>query len=83
VSFGADGSADLTAGFPAELFTVAGEPGAIRDSATGWLEFGIQAVESADQIRSLDTSLFDQARDEEIELYLYELLGFRTLPSEQ
>jgi hypothetical protein len=48
----------LSGGFPAELFRVTGDPSAVRGSAQGWLEFGSQACEAADDIRSFDTSLF-------------------------
>ena len=51
-------SSGLSAGFPAELFRVPGDPGAVRGSAQGYLEFGVQACEAADDISSLDTSLF-------------------------
>jgi hypothetical protein len=58
VSFVVDGGAGFRTGFPVGRFRVEGDPGAIRGSAQGWLEFGIQACEAAADIRSLDTSLF-------------------------
>ena len=55
-------------GFPVGTFRIDGEPGAIRVSARGWMEFSEQATLAASQIRGLDTSLFigpegDQYRD--------------------
>jgi hypothetical protein len=49
---------DGLAGYPAELFNIDGDSAAVRQSAHGWAEFGLQACESGDAIRALDTSLF-------------------------
>ena len=54
--------------FPAEVFRLDGDPGAIRSSAAGYQQLGTEASSAAGQIRSLDTSLFvgpegDQYRD--------------------
>ncbi|MGH3937824.1 MAG: putative T7SS-secreted protein [Pseudonocardiaceae bacterium] len=44
--------------FPAHLFRLEGDPGAIRSSAGKWSEFGTAAAEAAGQITALDTSQF-------------------------
>jgi len=54
--------------FPAEVFRLDGDPGAIRSSAAGYQQLGSEASDAAGQIRGLDTSLFvgpegDQYRD--------------------
>ncbi|MGH3927457.1 MAG: putative T7SS-secreted protein, partial [Pseudonocardiaceae bacterium] len=44
--------------FPAYVFRLGGDPGAIRSSAGKWSEFGTAASEAAGQITALDTSEF-------------------------
>jgi Deoxyribonuclease NucA/NucB/Cricket paralysis virus, VP4 len=44
--------------FPAVVFRLDGEPGAIEASGRQWSLFGATATEAAGHIRSLDTSLF-------------------------
>lgn len=44
--------------FPAHLFRVGGEPGAIRASAGKWSTFGTAATDASAQISGLDTSTF-------------------------
>ncbi|MGH3926036.1 MAG: putative T7SS-secreted protein, partial [Pseudonocardiaceae bacterium] len=44
--------------FPAHLFRLEGDPGAIRSSASKWSEFGTAASDAAGQITALDTSQF-------------------------
>ncbi len=53
-----DGPNGVSSGFPAPLFRIDGDPGAISDSGRGWIEFGARATDSAARIRSLDTTLF-------------------------